>query len=297
MCGISGIFEFDQARVVARETVHRMNESLRHRGPDDEGIFVGPGIGLGHRRLSIIDVAGGHQPLSNEDGTIWVLLNGEIYNYADLRQELITKGHRFTTRSDTEAIVHLYEECGEECFAKLRGMFAIVIWDSNQRRLLLARDRVGKKPLYYYADRNRIIFGSELKAILAADSIPRAVDPLAVSDYFSLSYIPAPRTIYKSVRKLQPAHYLVVNAAGLREAPYWRLSFSNVQNHTEAEWCELIREQLCEATRVRLMSEVPLGAFLSGGVDSSSIVAMMSRLMDRPVTTCSIGFSAQEYDE
>jgi len=297
MCGISGIFEFDQARVVARETVHRMNESLRHRGPDDEGIFVGPGIGLGHRRLSIIDVAGGHQPLSNEDGTIWVLLNGEIYNYADLRQELITKGHRFTTRSDTEAIVHLYEECGEECFAKLRGVFAIVIWDSNQRRLLLARDRVGKKPLYYYADRNRIIFGSELKAILAADSIPRAVDPLAVSDYFSLSYIPAPRTIYKSVRKLQPAHYLVVNAAGLREAPYWRLSFSNVQNHTEAEWCELIREQLCEATRVRLMSEVPLGAFLSGGVDSSSIVAMMSRLMDRPVTTCSIGFSAQEYDE
>ena len=297
MCGISGIFEFDQARVMARETVHRMNESLRHRGPDDEGIFVGPGIGLGHRRLSIIDVAGGHQPISNEDGTIWVMFNGEIYNYADLRKELLSRGHKFTTRSDTEAIVHLYEECGEECFARLRGMFAIVIWDSNQRRLLLARDRVGKKPLYYYADRNRIIFGSELKAILAADDVPRPIDPLAVSDYFSLSYIPAPRTIYKSVRKLQPAHYLVASAAGLREAPYWRLSFSNVQNHTEAEWCELIREQLCEATRVRLMSEVPLGAFLSGGVDSSSIVAMMSRLMDRPVTTCSIGFRAQEFDE
>jgi asparagine synthase (glutamine-hydrolysing) len=297
MCGISGIFEFDQARTLERETVHRMNESLRHRGPDDEGIFVGPGIGLGHRRLSIIDVAGGHQPIGNEDGTIWVMCNGEIYNYAELRQELLCKGHKFTTRSDTEAIVHLYEDYGEECFARLRGMFAIVIWDSNQRRLLLARDRVGKKPLYYYADRNRIIFGSELKAILAADGIPRTVDPLAVCDYFSLSYIPAPRTIYKSVRKLQPAHYLVVSAAGLREAPYWRLSFSKVQNHTEAEWCELIREQLCEATRIRLMSEVPLGAFLSGGVDSSSIVAMMSRLMDRPVTTCSIGFSAQEYDE
>jgi len=297
MCGISGIFEFDQARVMARETVHRMNESLRHRGPDDEGIFVGSGIGLGHRRLSIIDVAGGHQPISNEDGTIWVMFNGEIYNYADLRKELLSRGHKFTTRSDTEAIVHLYEDYGEECFARLRGMFAIVIWDSNQRRLLLARDRVGKKPLYYYADRNRIIFGSELKAILAADDVPRPIDPLAVSDYFSLSYIPAPRTIYKSVRKLQPAHYLVASAAGLREAPYWRLSFSNVQNHTEAEWCELIREQLCEATRVRLMSEVPLGAFLSGGVDSSSIVAMMSQLMDRPVTTCSIGFSAQEFDE
>ena len=297
MCGISGIFEFDQARVVEREAVHRMNESLRHRGPDDEGIFIGPGIGLGHRRLSIIDVAGGHQPISNEDGTVWVMFNGEIYNYAELRHELLSKGHMFTTRSDTEAIVHLYEECGEECFARLRGMFAIVIWDSKQRRVLLARDRVGKKPLYYYADRNRIIFGSELKAILAADAIPRAVDPLAVCDYFSLSYIPTPRTIYKSVRKLQPAHYLVVSAAGMREAPYWRLSFSNAKNHSEEEWCEIIREQLCEATRVRLMSEVPLGAFLSGGVDSSSIVAMMSRLMDRPVTTCSIGFSAQEYDE
>jgi asparagine synthase (glutamine-hydrolysing) len=297
MCGISGIFEFDQARTMERETVHRMNESIRHRGPDDEGIFVGPGIGLGHRRLSIIDVAGGHQPIGNEDGTIWVMCNGEIYNYPDLRQELLSRGHKFTTRSDTEAIVHLYEDYGEECFARLRGMFAIVIWDSNQRRLLLARDRVGKKPLYYYADCNRIIFGSELKAILAADGVPRAVDPLAVSDYFSLSYIPAPRTIYRSVRKLQPAHYLVVSAAGLREMSYWRLSFSNVKNHSEEEWCELIRGQLCEATRVRLMSEVPLGAFLSGGVDSSSIVAMMSRLMDRPVTTCSIGFSAQEYDE
>ena len=297
MCGISGIFEFDPARTVERDAVHRMNESLRHRGPDDEGIFVEPGIGLGHRRLSIIDVAGGHQPLSNEDGTVWVMFNGEIYNYEELRHELLSRGHTFTTRSDTEAIVHLYEECGEECFARLRGMFAIVIWDSKQRRLLLARDRVGKKPLYYYADRNRLIFGSELKAVLAADGVPRAIDPLAVCDYFSLSYIPAPRTVYKSVRKLQPAHYLVVSANGLREAAYWRLSFANVQSHTEGEWCELIREHLCEATRVRLMSEVPLGAFLSGGVDSSSVVAMMSRLMGRAVTTCSIGFSAQDYDE
>ncbi len=297
MCGISGIFEFDQARTVEREIVHRMNESLRHRGPDDEGIFIDRGVGLGHRRLSIIDVAGGHQPIGNEDGTVWVMFNGEIYNYESLRHDLLARGHKFTTRSDTEAIVHLYEEYGEECFAKLRGMFAIAIWDSNKRRMVLARDRVGKKPLYYFADRNHFIFGSELKAVLAADGVPRAIDPLAVCDYFSLSYIPAPRTIYRSVRKLLPAHYLVVSAAGLREAPYWRLSFANVQNHTEAEWCELIREQLCEATRVRLMSEVPLGAFLSGGVDSSSIVAMMSGMMDRPVTTCSIGFSTQEYDE
>jgi len=297
MCGISGIFEFDQARTVEREAVHRMNESLRHRGPDDEGIFVDLGIGLGHRRLSIIDVAGGHQPISNEDGTIWVMLNGEIYNYGELRQYLLARGHQFRTQSDTEAIVHLYEECGEECFARLRGMFAVAIWDGNRRCLVLARDRVGKKPLYYYTDRDRFIFGSELKAILAADAVPRTTDPIAISDYFSLSYIPAPRTIYKNVRKLQPAHYIVVNSTSLRELPYWRLSFSNPQHRSEAEWCELIRAQLCEATRIRLMSEVPLGAFLSGGVDSSSIVAMMSRLMDRPVTTCSIGFSAQEYDE
>jgi asparagine synthase (glutamine-hydrolysing) len=297
MCGISGVFEFDQARVVQRETVHRMNETLRHRGPDDEGVFVDRGIGLGHRRLSIIDVVGGHQPISNEDGTIWVLLNGEIYNYAEISQELLSRGHRFNTRSDTEAIVHLYEETGEACFARLRGMFAIAIWDSTQRRLLLARDRIGKKPLYYFVDRNRLIFGSELKAILAADGISRSIDPLAVCDYFSLSYIPAPRTIYRSVHKLRPAHYVVASASGLREAPYWRLSFSDVKNHSEGEWCELIREQLCEATRIRLMSEVPLGAFLSGGVDSSAVVAMMSRLMERPVTTCSIGFSAQEYDE
>lgn len=274
-----------------------MNESLRHRGPDDEGIFLGPGIGLGHRRLSIIDVAGGHQPISNEDGTIWVLLNGEIYNYPELSKDLHARGHKFSTKSDTEAIVHLYEEYQEECFARLRGMFAIAIWDSNKRRLLLARDRVGKKPLYYFADQNRLIFGSELKAILAANGLPRTIDPLALCDYFSFSYIPAPKTIYKNIRKLQPAHYLVVSAAGVRESEYWKLSFSGIQNHTEANWCELIREQLREATNIRLMSEVPLGAFLSGGIDSSSIVAMMSHLMDRPVTTCSIGFRAQEYDE
>lgn len=297
MCGISGIFEFDQARTIDREIVHRMNESLRHRGPDDEGIYVDRGIGLGHRRLSIIDVAGGHQPISNEDGTIWVLLNGEIYNYPALSQGLLARGHRFSTKSDTEAIVHLYEECGEDCFSHLRGMFAVAIWDSKRHRLLLARDRVGKKPLYYAADRNHIVFGSELKAIMAADGSPRTMDPLAVSDYFSLSYVPAPRTIYKGVRKLLPAHYLVASATGIREAPYWRLSFANLEDRGEEEWSEIVRERLAEATRIRLMSEVPLGAFLSGGVDSSAVVAMMSREMNRSVTTCSIAFPEQEYDE
>jgi asparagine synthase (glutamine-hydrolysing) len=297
MCGISGIFEFNQARTIDRELVHKMNDALRHRGPDDEGILVDKGIGLGHRRLSIIDVAGGHQPISNEDGSIWVLLNGEIYNYPELSQDLQSRGHIFTTHSDTEAIVHLYEEYGDGCFSRLRGMFAIAIWDSRRHRLVLARDRVGKKPLYYFADRDRIIFGSELKAILTVPGVEPSTDPVAVSDYFSLGYIPAPKTIYKQIRKVMPAHHVVADRTGLRETEYWRLSFGDIKQHSENEWSEIIRDQLAEATRIRLMSEVPLGAFLSGGVDSSSIVALMSKAMDRPVTTCSIGFPVQEFDE
>ena len=268
-----------------------------HRGPDDGGVFVGPGIGLGHRRLSIIDLSGGHQPMSNEDGTIWVLLNGEIYNYPELRSELMQRGHKFASKSDTEAIVHLYEDCGEECFAQLRGMFSIALWDSRTRKLVLARDRVGKKPLFYAADQKRILFGSELKALLAGDSVPRDMDEPALSDYFSFGYIPAPKTIYKAVRKVLPGHYLVASAEGVRETCYWDLSFGHVEQRSEAEWGEILRGQLCEATRIRLMSDVPLGAFLSGGIDSSSVVAMMAPLMGRPVTTCSIGFAEKEYDE
>jgi asparagine synthase (glutamine-hydrolysing) len=297
MCGICGIFEFDNQREIPRERVHRMTETIVHRGPDDEGIFVGPGIGLGFRRLSIIDVAGGHQPLSNEDGRVWVMLNGEIYNYLELHDDLIKRGHRFSTRSDTETIVHLYEEYGEECFAMLRGMFAIVLWDSRERKLLLARDRVGKKPLFFAADAKRILFGSELKCLLAGDSLPRDINIEALSDYFSLGYIPAPKTIYRSVQKLLPGHYLVASAQGVRVQRYWDISFGHVEQRSEEEWCEMLRHQLCEATRMRLMSEVPLGAFLSGGVDSSSIVAFMAKIMKRPVTTCSIGFEEQEFDE
>ncbi len=297
MCGITGIFEFQRKEEISRNLVHRMNESIVHRGPDDEGIYVGPGIGLGFRRLSIIDLAGGHQPISNEDGRIWVMLNGEIYNYPELRKDLESRGHRFATRSDTETIVHLYEEYGAQCFSRLRGMFAVVLWDSRKEKLLLARDRVGKKPLFYFADNRRILFGSELKAILAADSLPRVLDHQALSDYFSLGYIPAPKTIYRAIRKVLPGHYLEASASGIRETSYWELSFGNVENRSEEEWCELLRHELCEATRVRLMSDVPLGAFLSGGLDSSSVVAMMSHLMKRPVTTCSIGFEEQEYNE
>jgi asparagine synthase (glutamine-hydrolysing) len=297
MCGITGIFEYHSKEPVSPDLVHRMNETIVHRGPDDEGVYVGPGIGLGFRRLSIIDLSGGHQPISNEDGQIWVMLNGEIYNYPELRQHLEARGHRFATRSDTETIVHLYEDYGEGCFARLRGMFAIALWDSRQRKLVLARDRVGKKPLFYSANESRILFGSELKALLAVDGLPRDLDEQALSDYFSFGYIPAPKTIYRAVRKVLPGHYLVASADGLREASYWDLSFGKVENRSEEEWCEILRHELNEATRIRLMSEVPLGAFLSGGVDSSSVVAMMTNLMNRPVTTCSIGFEEQGYNE
>jgi asparagine synthase (glutamine-hydrolysing) len=296
MCGICGLFEFGNNREVSRDLVHRMTETIIHRGPDDEGIYVGPGIGLGFRRLSIIDVAGGHQPISNEDGSIWVMLNGEIYNYTELYRDLVGRGHRFSTRSDTETIVHLYEEYGEACFAKLRGMFAIALWDSRKRQLLLARDRIGKKPLFYAADDKRILFGSELKALLTA-SMPRDIDVQAISDYFSLGYVPAPKTIYRASKKLLPGHYLVASSGAIRIERYWDISFGHLENRSVEQWCELLRHELCEATRIRLMSEVPLGAFLSGGLDSSSIVATMANIMNRPVTTCSIGFEEEEYNE
>lgn len=297
MCGICGVFEFEHGREIPRALVHKMAETLKHRGPDDEGTYTGPGVGFGFRRLSIIDVDGGHQPIPNEDGQIWVMLNGEIYNYPELRHDLIARGHRFSTHSDAETIVHLYEECGEECFAQLRGMFAIALWDSRSRKLLLARDRVGKKPLFYAADDKRILFGSELKALLASDSLPRDIDIHALSDYFSFGYIPAPKTIYRAVQKLLPGHFLVASPAGIQVKVYWDLSFGNIESRSEEEWCELLRHQLCEATRIRLMSEVPLGAFLSGGIDSSSVVATMARITSRPIVTCSIGFEEEPYNE
>jgi asparagine synthase (glutamine-hydrolysing) len=298
MCGLTGIFEYERPTEIPKELVHRMNETIVHRGPDDEGIFVGPGIGLGFRRLSIIDLAGGHQPISNEDGSIWVMLNGEIYNYPDLRKEMLAKGHTIATRSDTETIVHLYEEYGEDCFARLRGMFAIVLWDSRQRKLLMARDRVGKKPLFYSANRKRVVFGSELKALLAVDGLSRDIDPQALSDYFSFGYIPAPKTIYRTARKVLPGHYITVSRDGsICERSYWNLSFGETEDLSELEWCERIRHELCDATRVRLMSDVPLGAFLSGGLDSSAVVATMAHSMDQPVTTCSIAFDVSQFDE
>jgi asparagine synthase (glutamine-hydrolysing) len=297
MCGICGIFEPGRQSVIEQSVLKRMTDTIAHRGPDDEGFYCGPGIGLGFRRLSIIDVAGGHQPLANEDNTIWVMFNGEIYNFQELNRKYLSTGHQFRTRSDTETIVHLYEELGEACFAELRGMFAIALWDGRKRKLILARDRIGKKPLFYSWDGQRLLFGSEIKAIWAADKTPsQEVDLEALSDYFSYLYVPAPKTIYRQVRKLRPAHYLVIDQQGIREVPYWELSFGHPEQFSESEWCERLMEEYRTSVKMRLISEVPLGAFLSGGVDSSSVVALMNE-MQPPVTTCSIGFAEENYNE
>jgi asparagine synthase (glutamine-hydrolysing) len=297
MCAIAGIYNFKTGEPVSPHLINAMTDRMIHRGPDDEGFYCSGPVGLGHRRLSIIDLAGGHQPLANEDESVWTVFNGEIYNFDELHDELIKKGHVFKTRSDTEVIVHLYEEEGESCFGRLRGMFAIAIWDTRNRKLILARDRVGKKPLFYHYDGSRLSFASEMKAILEVPAVRREIDPEAVADYFSFLYIPAPKSIFKNICKLRPGHYLVVSKNGIRETEYWDLSFAQTQQLSEEEWCERLLDTYRESVKIRLMSEVPLGAFLSGGVDSSSVVALMAALVDQPVTTCSIGFQEEQFNE
>jgi asparagine synthase (glutamine-hydrolysing) len=295
MCGICGIFEPDRLTPIDCATLKAMADTIVHRGPDDEGFYSSPGIGLAFRRLSIIDLGGGHQPLSNEDGTVWITFNGEIYNFKDLNQRFLAS-HHFRTRSDTETIVHLYEELGEACFAELRGMFGLALWDGRRKRLLLARDRIGKKPLFYSWDGRRLVFGSEIKALWPAGGISKEMDLEAFSDYFSFQYVPSPKTIYRNVRKLQPGHYLVVEGSSLREIPYWDIRFDPAEQRSEEQWCESFLDEYRTAVKSRLMSDVPLGAFLSGGVDSSSVVALMNEFQP-PVTTCSIGFTEEAYDE
>ena len=297
MCGIAGIFNVNTRQPVSDILLKEMTDTLIHRGPDDEGFYIVNGVGLGHRRLSIIDLSAGHQPMSNEDDTVWVVFNGEIYNYPELRALLEKKGHVFKTRSDTEAIIHLYEEEGEECFRLLRGMFAIALWDERKRKLVLGRDRVGKKPLFYYYDGSRIVFASEIKAILKVPGICRDIDLEAVSDYFSLLYVPAPKSIYTKIRKLRPGHYLTVSERGLKEVEYWDLSFRDNEELSEQEWIERLLASYREAVRIRLMSDVPLGAFLSGGVDSSSVVAMMAEAKNGRLLTSSIGFEDEAFNE
>jgi asparagine synthase (glutamine-hydrolysing) len=289
MCGICGIFGAFEPREGA-ETVRRMADSMHHRGPDDEGFHVDPPAILGFRRLSIIDLAGGHQPLANEDDSVWIAFNGEIYNHRELRADLEKQGHRYRTRTDTETIVHLYEREGPRFAQKLNGMFAIALWDRNRRTLVLARDRLGIKPLYYARTAGgSLAFASEIKALRLCPGVDATLDPLALDSYLALQYIPAPRTIHRGIHKLPPGHVLIATGSEMRIEPFWTLEPRPAPAAFDAG-CEAFRELFEDAVRIRLMSDVPLGAFLSGGLDSALVVAAMAKAMDRPVKTFSIGF-------
>ncbi len=296
MCGICGIVNSDKDRPVALEEIQRMCRAMIHRGPDDEGTWINGNVGLGMRRLSIIDLVTGNQPIANEDGSIWIVCNGEIYNHEELRRDLEDRGHVFRTRSDVESILHAYEEYGAECSRLLNGMFAFALWDSNKKLLVLSRDRMGKKPLYYFADDNQFLWGSELKTLLQASRVPRRIDFNALDHFLTFEYIPGPLTIFKDIKKVLPGHTLVLEKGSIRIRPYWSLK-RNDEDLALPELKERIRDLLQDAVRIRLMSDVPLGAFLSGGIDSSIIVALMAQVMDRPVKTFSIGFEESTYNE
>ncbi len=308
MCGITGAVWTAAEKAIDRETLRRMVDSLRHRGPDDEGFYTSqievrsgyglmPGVALGHRRLSIIDLAGGHQPMSNEDGSIWVAFNGEIYNYRDLRRRLEGTGHRFRTASDTETIVHLYEDEGPRALEYLNGMFALAVWDAHRAQLLLARDRLGQKPLAYRVEPDRLLFASELKALLEVADVPRRLSPQALDAYLTYQYVPHPQTIFEGIAKLPPAHYALYRDGKLEVRPYWQPDFSAEEERPAAEYAEELRERMTSAVELRLRSDVPLGAFLSGGIDSSIVVGLMCRAAESSVRTFSIGFPVKEYDE
>jgi len=298
MCGINGVVHTDRRHPVDRELLRRLTSTLAHRGPDADGFFWGEGAALGHRRLSIIDLSTGDQPIYNEDRSKVVVLNGEIYNFRELRAELARRGHRFSSQSDTEVIVHGWEEWGDGCVARLRGMFAIALWDGGARRLLLARDRVGKKPLYYVHDGERLLFGSELKALLNDPSVKRVVSAEALDDYLTFGAVPAPRTVYAGIHQLAPAHYLVWEDGRVRTVEYWDpTSVGPAAKRTEVEYLEEFEAIFSEAVRLRLISDVPLGAFLSGGVDSSAVVAAMAAQSERPVVTTTITFPDSAQDE
>jgi asparagine synthase (glutamine-hydrolysing) len=300
MCGITGIFDARGRGAIDRGALTRMNEAQHHRGPDEVGVHVEPGLGIAHRRLSIIDLATGQQPLFNEDGSVCITYNGEVYNYRELIAELTALGYRFRTRSDTEAIVHAWEAWGEDCVKRLRGMFAFALWDRNRETLFLARDRLGVKPLHYaLLPDGTLVFGSELKSLLAHGGLRRDIDPLAIEEYFALGYVAEPRTIFRDAFKLPPAHTLTFRRGERMPKPreYWRVGFSCSHRVGVEEACEELRNRLAESVRLRMISEVPLGAFLSGGVDSGAVVATMASVSETPINTCSIAFSDPAFDE
>ena len=299
MCGIAGAFYLDRQRPMARCVLEHMGESIIHRGPDGVGYFHEDGVGLVHRRLSIIDLERGGQPIGNEDGSIQVVFNGEIYNYRELRRGLEQKGHSFQTNSDTEVLVHLYEDHGAELVTHLRGMFAFALWDREQQRLLLARDRVGIKPLFVYRDDNQLVFGSELKPILAHPDVPRDFDPAAVDEYFTYGMIPGSRSIFRRVTKLLPGHTLSIDRQHWQAAPrrYWQLQFEADRTLSVDDWKHAVLDKLNESVAKHMVSDVPVGAFLSGGVDSSVIVKLAAEQSSSPLQTFSMGFHEAEFNE
>lgn len=302
MCGICGIVDFS-GKPIQKNKIHQMCSAMTHRGPDDEGIYIkgqeeGSSVGLGHRRLSIIDLSlAGHQPMCNEDDSVWIVLNGEIYNYLELSKGLKERGHKFKSNTDTEVIIHLYEEGGEDCVKQLRGMFAFAIWDERRQTLMLARDRPGKKPLLYYHKNNLLCFSSEFSSILSSNLVDKEINLKAIHHYLTFGYIPAPLTIYKDVYKLLPAHFLVFRNEDVYTEQYWSLDYAKKIKMSEEDAANEILRLLKEAVKIRLHSDVPLGAFLSGGIDSSAIVGLMSELSTNRVKTFSIGFDDAAYNE
>jgi len=299
VCGIVGILD-PQQKGIDPSLLEQMNQSQFHRGPDEGGIHIEPGIGLGHRRLSIIDLSSGRQPLFNEDGSVVVTYNGEIYNYQELARKLKQAGHVFRTHCDTEVIVHAWEQWGEDCVQRFRGMFAFAVWDRNQQTLFMARDRMGIKPLYYaILPRGQFIFASELKALLLHPELPRKIDTNAVEDYFTFGYVPEPKSILSNAFKLAPAHTLTIKSGNSKPVvrQYWEVPFSAVEVNDEEGVAEELVNRLREAVKIRMVADVPIGAFLSGGVDSSSVVAMMAGLSNAPIKTCSISFGDPQFNE
>ncbi len=296
MCGICGIVHRKSDSPVDPHDIKNMCDVITHRGPDDEGKFVSNNVGLGMRRLSIIDLSTGAQPIFNEDRSIAIVFNGEIYNHQNLRHELQAKGHVFVTKTDTEAILHAYEEYGADCVTKLNGMFGFAIWDSRKHRLFVARDRIGIKPMYYYCDQEQFVFGSELKSIVQVPSVPRNIEPRALDTFLTFEYIPSPYSIFRNVFKLPPGHWLMYENGQVKTQQYWHLEYQR-SSHSSRQLQQNLQELLEDAVRVRLMSDVPLGAFLSGGLDSSSIVAMMCRASSDKVKSFSIGFDDTTYNE
>jgi len=296
MCGICGVVSFQPDIPLERSVLKQMNDSIRHRGPDDQGYYQDAQASLAMRRLSIIDLHTGQQPISNETDDVWVVYNGEIYNFKEVRSVLKQRGHIFKTQTDTEIIVHAYEEYGDECVQHFNGMFAIALWDARKRRLFLARDRLGIKPLYYWTDRTGLVFASELKALILHPDVPRQTNFAALDMFLTLEYVPAPHTIYEGIYKLLPGHTLVVEGGEIKVSQYWDVPYQPI-DLSEAECTEALTSLIDEAVRLRLISDVPLGAFLSGGIDSSTIVGYMIQHMSEPAQTFSIGFEDDTYDE